>query len=240
MPQATRDNSAVTTPEAELFDHEWALIERFRALPILRMIRQAAAGPNASATDVFRFAWALEPFAVAFHHYNDVFLPSAFCGSSKLHQAIRGHAAEDTKHLNWYYRDLRQLGQGKRPHLTDCPAARVVPGIQKCLAEMAAHQSDLACLAAVEAVEETGAVFFKACADASNAIAAGSMTYFGQLHLDSETGSLLGQHAGYGLADLMSESNPTPADMTLAKQALDRVFQLFTDMLNDLAAHQSA
>lgn len=233
MPQVISDRITVSTPDTELFAHEWALIERFRGLPILQRIREAAAAPDASAASVFEFAWALEPFVVAFHHYNATFLPSAFGGSSKLHQAIRGHAAEDSKHLNWYYRDLRHLGQGRRPHRMDCAAARVVPGIQKCLAEMTARGCALACLAAIEAVEETGAVFFKACADASNAIASG-MTYFGQVHLDSETGSLLGQHAGYGLAELISESSPTPTDLQLAKQAMERVFQLFTDMLNDL------
>ena len=152
-----------------------------------------------------------------------------------LHKAIRGHAAEDDKHLEWYYDDLVFLNQDRKPHMINCPSARVVTGIEKLLSVMKSDGNDLGCLAAIESVEETGAVFFKECADASNAISDRNLKYFSQIHFDRETGSLLGTHTGYGLKEYLSEHDPTQDQIYRAMDAIDFVFKLFTQMLDDIA-----
>ncbi len=218
----------------DIFSHELQQIEKFKKLSILDLIKQAAADLR-SAPEIFKFAWALEPFAVSFHHYNSTFLPAVFDGDSMLHKAIRGHAAEDDKHLEWYYDDLVFLNQDRKPHMINCPSARVVTGIEKLLSVMKSDGNDLGCLAAIESVEETGAVFFKECADASNAISDRNLKYFSQIHFDRETGSLLGTHTGYGLKEYLSEHDPTQDQIYRAMDAIDFVFKLFTQMLDDIA-----
>ena len=224
----------------DLYKTELRRIELMQEHPILSQLERALNDAAPSAATVLRFAWALEPFVVAFHYYNVTFLPAVFRGKSKLHTAIRAHASKDARHMTWYYQDLRHLGQATRPHAVNCLAARIVPALEKLLAELVEHGQELACLAAIESVEETGAVFFKACADAASTIGGGKLTFFAQRHSDNETGSLLDEHAGYGLPEYLAEHNPGQDELKYAIEAVNVVFDLFTELLDDLADESGA
>lgn len=220
--------------KADVFDTERKRIQTMQRHPILAAIGRAVEAESPTAASVFPFAWKLEPFVVAFHYYNATFLPTVFNGGSRLHQAIRGHAKEDAQHMTWYYQDLEDLGQAPRPHAVHCVQARVIPALEKLLSQFVSAGQPLACLAVIEAVEETGVVFFKACADAANAIGAHALRYFAQLHFDNETGSMLGEHAGYGLPEYFDEHQPGESEFKAAIGAIETVFDLFTEMLDDL------
>lgn len=218
----------------DLYKTELRRIELMQEHPILDALERAVNQAAPTATDVFPFAWALEPFVVAFHYYNATFLPTVFRGNSKLHNAIRGHAKEDAKHMTWYYQDLQHMGQATKPHAVNCLSARIIPALEKLIGKLVESEQELACLAAIESVEETGAVFFKECADAANAIGDKKLRFFAQLHFDNETGSLLGNHAGYGLPEYLAEHAPTQDELKSAIEAVNVVFDLFTELLDDL------
>ncbi len=149
-------------------------------------------------------------FVLTFSEFNRYFLHSER-GSRDMHQqSVDKHAKEDSRHYAWFLEDLQSLGYDAECRFTD--ALRFVWGdLGRRTRELGYYAIGVARdadpeirLVIVEAMEAMGNVWLRATLEAAKKHPNYErLIYFGQYHLDRETGHAIGsEHEEIARIDL--------------------------------------
>ena len=206
--------------------------QAFAQLPFLMFLQDESIG----ARQRLSFAPAMAPFAMGFSDVNKFSLRDE-SSSDPVQQAINTHSREDERHWGMYLRDLRTLGLNTATDMVT--ALRLLWGDDRKktrqvvygLTALIEGTSPAMRMAIVEAIESTGAVaskaFCKVAADFQKETGQ-ELFYYGDLHASRESGHAQGVE---NVEDALAAIQLTPEEEQHAKALVDRVFQLFCDML---------
>ena len=182
------------------------------------------------------FFSAMSFFVMSFSDLNKFVLPFENPKSS-LEIAINTHCREDANHWAWFIHDLKKLNLDYPMSLVRClkylwsdelSASR---RLTYELIEMTAGKSAETRLLVVEATEAAGNVAFAEFV-AFTRNAEKNLKYFGQLHLDHESGHAMGSDGT--LAEQLRLSDDETA---AAAQSIEKTFRGFHRFMDQLLAH---
>lgn len=152
-------------------------------------------------------------FVLTFSEFNRYFLHSQGTETDDRQKAVDTHATEDARHFAWFLEDLRSLGYDAECRFSD--ALRFVwNDLGRRTRELGYYAIGVARdadpemrLVIIEAMESMGNVWLEATqAAAKQHPASDRLIYFGQYHLDRETGHAIGSdHEGIAQIDLGAE-----------------------------------
>ncbi|HLO84283.1 MAG TPA: hypothetical protein VK203_04600 [Nostocaceae cyanobacterium] len=161
----------------------------------------------------------------------------------KLQKIINHHTLEDSRHWPWFLIDLETLGFNHQYQFTQ--ALKLIwnedTKITRQLAyQIAAHTLNaepVIKIAAIETLEALGHIFFSASAFLNSevkAITRKDFLYFGEAHLEMETGHTT------GLADVenfLAEIQLTDSQEQEALRVVDQIVNLFVEWTNELLSY---
>lgn len=212
--------------------------QEFAQLPLCRFLQDQSIPPQQ------RLAWApcLAPFSMAFGELNRVVLRQE--PTNDPYQAlINKHTYEDDHHWVWFLEDLGKLGFDHNMPFSDAMRFFWGEGTQKTrdvCHKIALHTFGLepvVVLAAIEAIEATGNVVLSLTAEVAQELQQQTdynYRYFGQHHFCVETGHAMGTD---DVETLLEAIELTEEQQAQAFELVEKVFEVFTDSLNELMAY---
>lgn len=172
--------------------------ERYERHPFLQFLRDE----TRSAEERLSFAPYTSHFVLTFAEFNRTFLR---CESADdwMQKCINAHSEEDARHFAWFLQDLKTLGFDRNCSLTDAlkfawsDEGRQSRALGYFIISAAANAEPEMRLALIEAVESMGNACLEAIVVAARQHPAhDKLIYFGQHHLDRETGHAIGGDQG--------------------------------------------
>lgn len=209
--------------------------QEFAQLPLCKFLQNKSIDPRK------RLSWApcLTPFSMAFGELNRVVLRRE--PTDDPYQAlINKHTYEDDHHWVWFLEDLEKLGLDHNMKFSDAMRFFWSEGTQKTrdvCHKIALHTFGLepiVVLAAIEAIEATGNVVLSLTAEVAQELQQTTnqnYRYFGQHHFCVETGHAMGTD---DVEALLEQIELTEAQQAQAIALVDKVFEVFTDSLQEL------
>ncbi|GAA2901687.1 hypothetical protein GCM10010517_67530 [Streptosporangium fragile] len=218
------------------------LIERRRlALDETEFLRRMA-DPGITPARKLSFAPAMAPFVMAFADINKYVLRDE-TSSDPLQRIINTHTEEDDHHFGMFLQDLRVLGFDDAATFTERLEMLWGDGTARTrqvvysLTGLIAPADPTMRLVIVEAVEAAGNRTFDKWRDVAEAFRAETgkqLYYFGEAHFDLESGHAMGtENIENDLAAIVL----TEQQEKEARALVDKVFQGFIDMGEELLAH---
>lgn len=210
----------------------------FAETPIVRFLRDRSIDPRQR----FSFAPIMAPWAFGFADINKYVLRDA-SSQEPFQQIINRHTEEDDHHWGMYLKDLRTLGMNDAMDLVgaikllwsdECKHTRqTVYG----LTSLIASASPTLRLVITEAVEALGNVGFKAflpCAEEFEQRTGETLIYFGQAHLDLESGHAMGTDDIEGELAAITLS---PEEAQEGRALVQKIFELICAMGDEFLAY---
>jgi hypothetical protein len=207
----------------------------FAKLPFFSFLRDATRTPQERLV----FTPAAAPFIMAFGDFNKHILYRE-TASDPLQQVINVHSKEDESHYQLYLRDLDTLGYDVPVRFADTLQFLWAPerthSRLTCyeLAGMLAPLSLPLRLIVIESIESAGAAAFVVFSQLAEEYTAGTgqqLMFFGHHHKELETGHTIGaDDVEERLRSVMLNAN----ELELGARLIDRVFVLFTSMMEEL------
>jgi hypothetical protein len=160
-----------------------------------------------------------------------------------IQNLINEHTYEDAHHWHWFLRDLNELGFNRPKGFAD--TLRFLWSNETCTTRQLSYQL-AACtlnadpvikLAAIEAIEATGNILFSHTTQVAQEL--GTITgreyiYFGQFHLNVETGHAVGnEDTEAQLASIVLSAEM----MQQALEVVNHVFEIFTSWLDEMLTY---
>lgn len=219
-----------------------ALIEKkkqeFAQLPLFQFMQDKSIDPRQ------RLAWAAcyAPIGMGFTDLSKyVFRKEP--PDSKIQEIINNHTYEDETHYVWFLEDLEKLGFNQSQKFSDFlkfiwsketeKTRQVVFQIGLC-----GFQADpFMALAVIETIEATGNVIFTnttQVAQELQQITKQTYRYFGQHHLNRETGHAMGTN---DVEQLLESMQLTEEQKTKAFELVEKVFEVVSESMNELLTY---
>jgi hypothetical protein len=209
----------------------------YSKLPFFEFLRCESIAPR----DRLAFFPGIAPFVLAFSDLNRFVLRDE--SSKDPHQQlVNAYTREEDHHWPWYLEDLVKLGHDRSSQVTQVLRSYMKDDTQHSrmlaarLAQILVGATPVEKLVVVEAVAQTGQVFFGITAKLAEAIRADGgpeLRYLGRFHFAREIG-----HAMQGLDHRVLESvQLTEFERVRCLDLCFRVFDLFADWSIELLAY---
>lgn len=191
-----------------------------------------------------RLAWApcVAPFAMSFGQLNKYDLRKEPT-DNPIQKLINKHTYEDDHHWIWFLEDLEKLGLNQSMNFSD--SMKFYFGEETYKIRQVCHQialytfqaEPIVMLAAIEAIEATGNVTLARTAQVAQEleqITKQSYRYFGQDHFCVETGHTTGTN---DIEQFLERIQLTEEEKTKAFTVVEKVFEVFTEAMNEMMAY---
>ncbi len=219
--------------------------QEFAKLPFFEFLQDKSIDPRQ------RLIWVpcIAPLVMTFGELNKYILrkelinPQIELPNQKVQNLINQHTYEDDHHWIWFLEDLEKMGFNPFVSFTDVlkflwsketQAARYVTYE---LVISAFHKDPMLKLAALESVEATGNIGFSIFAEVGKElqeITHQKYRYFSKSHLDVEMGHLYGETNNVEQFMYLQTILLTTDQRTQAFELVDKIFESFTDLLNQM------
>lgn len=209
----------------------------FSTLPFFDHLRDATLTPQ----ERLSFAPAMAPFVMAFADLNNFSL-RVERPSHLFEHIINKHSEEDATHFELYMEDVQTLGFHHAMRLDQTlsylwsPSRKHSRNTCYALTGLLSSASITMRLVIVEAIEATGAAAFEVFSQLAHeyrAVTGQELRYFGSHHKDLETGHTMGTD---DIEERLLAIELTDEERAQAEQLVDRVFDLFTLMVEEFHA----
>ncbi len=213
----------------------------FAGRPLFSFVRDSSLDPR----ERLAFAPCMAPFIMAFSDINRYLLRDD-SSDDPLQKIINSHTRVDDDHYRLFLKDLRTLDMHPPVDLAttletlwsdDCHRTR---RLVYTLCNLIDREGPMMRLVILEAVESTGNVGFSAFEAAArdfNARTGKSLVFFGPVHVDLETGHLMGTENAERELDVITLSQQ---DKAHASGLVDTIFEGFGQMVDECHAYAVA
>jgi hypothetical protein len=191
-----------------------------------------------------RLAWApcVAPFAMGFGQLNKYDLRKEPT-DNPIQKLINKHTYEDDHHWIWFLEDLETLGLIQPMNFSN--SMKFYFGEETYKTRQVCHQialhtfqaEPIIVLAAIEAIEATGNVTLALTAQVAQELeqtTKQSYRYFGQYHFCVETGHTTGTD---DIEQFLETIQLTEEQKTKAFTVVEKVFEVFTEAMNEMMAY---
>ncbi|MCV3215648.1 hypothetical protein OGM63_19385 [Plectonema radiosum NIES-515] len=161
----------------------------------------------------------------------------------RIQEIINGHTNEDDHHWSWFITDLEKLGFNPTENFTEAlqfiwgEETKITRQIAYIVAGYTLQAEPIIKLAAIEALESMGNVFFSISSQVTSelqAITNKKYIYFGDTHLNVETGHVVSTPDG---EKFIAEIELTDSQRQQAFEVVKKVFQIFTQWTYELLVY---
>lgn len=219
-----------------------ALIEQkkqeFAQLPLFEFMQDQSIDPRQ------RLIWApcAAPFIMSFGELNKyVFREEPT--EDPIQKMINRHTYEDARHWLWFLEDLQRLGLNKQMQFSDAlqflwsEETRAARWLTYQLSRLTWQATPMQKLVVVEVTEATGNVMFSVAAKVAQEITTITQKdyiYFGDFHLDVETGHTTGSPE---IESMLAQLELTEENRQEAVALVEEVFGVFEQMMHQLLVY---
>ncbi|BAZ08003.1 hypothetical protein [Calothrix sp. NIES-3974] len=213
----------------------------FSQLPLFKFMQDKSISPEARIS----FAPCMAFFIMGFGDLNKYVLRD-LNNNSPVQKIINDHTNEDDNHWPWYIRDIENLNLDINWSFNDSllffwsDKTKLTRQIVYQIAGYSLRSEPIVKLAIIEALEAMGNVFFfnstKVISEL-NSLNHKQYIYFGDDHLKVETGHTMGTS---GAENFLESVELTPTQREQALEAVDKIFQVFSEWTYELLAYAQA
>jgi len=206
--------------------------------PILKFLRDRSIDPRQR----FSFAPIMAPWAFGFADINKLVLRDE-SSQEPIQKIINTHTMEDDHHWGMYLRDLRTLGMNDATDYVstlrllwgdECKKTRQTVYGLIALVAAAKPKMRLVIVEAIEAAGNTGLKGFVQAAEDYHQATGERLVYFGDMHLDLESGHAMGTE---DVEDKLTEFSLTEEEEKEARAVVEKIFKLVSDMGDEYLAY---
>ena len=162
---------------------------------------------------------------------------------NKLQHIINEHAKEDEEHWRWFVTDIEKLNCNPIQNFSKTlksiwsEETKITRQISYLVAGYTLTAEPIIKIAAIEALEAVGNVFFCASSQVASELQKTTRQdylYFGESHLKLETGHTVGTPEAEGF---LAEIELTDSQRQQAFEIIEKIFQIFTEWTYELLAY---
>ncbi|GAB1543308.1 hypothetical protein NUACC21_59820 [Scytonema sp. NUACC21] len=213
----------------------------FAQLPLFNFMQDKTIDPRQRLS----FAPCMAHFIMSFSDLNKyIFRDNK--SKNELQKIINEHSNEDSKHWSWYITDLDKLGFNQDGNFTQAlkflwsEETKITRQISYQVSAYTWQADPIIKVAAIESLEAMGHVFFSMSLPI--AVELQKMTkkeyvYFGNVHLQVETGHTMGTPE---VEDFITDIELTNAQRQEAFDVVEKTFKIFSEWTYELLAYARA
>lgn len=211
--------------------------QKFANLPLFHYMYDRKIEPQQRLA----FAPCMSHFIMSFTDFNKYVFRVENCQSNqKIQEMINEHTKEDESHSPWFLVDLELLKLNPIKSFTDVlefiwgEETKITRQITYQVAGLTLQAEPIVKLAAIEALEAMGNVFFTASSRVTSelrSITKKEYVYFGESHLEVETGHTMGTSE---VESCFAEIELTEEQQKQAFYVVEEIFKVFSEWTYEL------
>jgi len=211
---------------------------RYRAHPFIRFLLDEARSPH----ERLAYAPFAAHFVLTFSEFNRRGLHKEAPSGDWIQRAVNKHAAEDARHYAWFLKDLQSLGYDFPCNFTQAvefiwsERGREARALGYAILSSIENAEPEARLVVIETIESMGNVWLEATLVAARKHPQWTkLIYFGQHHLDRETGHAIGSEHDQVAGVMLSEEQRSRL-VPMVHKLYDRMEAFNTELLQRVDA----
>ncbi|BAZ15722.1 hypothetical protein NIES4071_75940 [Calothrix sp. NIES-4071] len=214
--------------------------QKFATLPLFEYMYDCKIEPKQRLA----FAPCMSHFIMSFTDFNKYVFRAENCQSNrKVQEMINEHTKEDESHSPWFLVDLELLKLNPIKSFTDVleflwgEETKITRQITYQVAGLTLQAEPIVKLAAIEALEAMGNVFFTASSKVTSelrSITQKEYAYFGESHLEVETGHTMGTSE---VESCFAKIKLTEEQQKQASYVVEAIFKIFSEWTYELLTY---